>query len=224
MRLLLAEDEEALSRAVCAVLKKNNYEVDPVFNGKDALDYIRTGAYHGASLDNVMPEMDGVSVLKRIRDEGISIPIIMLTAKSEVDDKVLALDMGSNDYLTKPFDMKELLARIRSILRISNIQTSSKLKFKNLILDQTSYELSTSYGSYKLTNKEYQMMELLISSPHNIFSADLFLEKIWGYESDVDINVVWVYISYLRKKISSLKADVIIKATRGVGYSLEDKE
>ncbi len=224
MRLLLAEDEEALSRAVCAVLKKNNYEVDPVFNGKDALDYIRTGAYDGAILDIMMPEMDGVSVLKRIRDEGISIPIIMLTAKSEVDDKVLALDMGSNDYLTKPFDMKELLARIRSILRISNIQTSSKLKFKNLILDQTSYELSTSYGSYKLTNKEYQMMELLISSPHNIFSADLFLEKIWGYESDVDINVVWVYISYLRKKISSLKADVIIKATRGVGYSLEDKE
>lgn len=224
MRLLLAEDEEALSRAVCAVLKKNNYEVDPVFNGKDALDYIRTGAYDGAILDIMMPEMDGVSVLKRIRDEGISIPIIMLTAKSEVDDKVLALDMGSNDYLTKPFDMKELLARIRSILRISNIQTSSKLKFKNLILDQTSYELSTSYGSYKLTNKEYQMMELLISSPHNIFSADLFLEKILGYESDVDINVVWVYISYLRKKISSLKADVIIKATRGVGYSLEDKE
>lgn len=224
MRLLLAEDEEALSRAICAVLKKNNYEVDPVFNGKDALDYVRTGAYDGAILDIMMPEMDGVSVLKRIRDEGISIPIIMLTAKSEVDDKVLALDMGSNDYLTKPFDMKELLARIRSILRISNIQTSSKLNFKNLILDQTSYELSTSYGSYKLTNKEYQMMELLISSPHNIFSADLFLEKIWGYESDVDINVVWVYISYLRKKISSLKADVIIKSTRGVGYSLEDKE
>lgn len=224
MRLLLAEDEEALSRAVCAVLKKNNYEVDPVFNGKDALDYIKTGAYDGAILDIMMPEMDGTSVLKEIRDEGISIPIIMLTAKSEVDDKVFALDMGANDYLAKPFDMKELLARIRSILRINNIQTSSKLKFSNLVLDQTSYELSTSYGSYKLTNKEYQMMELLISSPHNIFSSDLFLEKIWGYESDVDINVVWVYISYLRKKISSLKADVIIKASRGVGYSLEDKE
>lgn len=224
MRLLLAEDEKSLSRAVCAVLKKNNYEVDPVYNGKDALDYIKNGTYDGAILDIMMPEVDGIEVLKELRADGDPIPVIMLTARAEVDDKVLGLDLGANDYLAKPFDMKELLARIRSILRTSNIQTSSRLKFANIVLDQTSYELSSSYGSYKLTNKEYQMMELLISSPHHIFSADSFLEKIWGYDSDVDINVVWVYISYLRKKIASLKGNVIIKATRGVGYSLEDKE
>lgn len=222
MRLLFAEDEESLSRAVCAVLKKNNYEVDPVYNGKDALDYLEAGDYDGAILDIMMPELDGISVLKEIRKQGNNIPVIMLTAKAEVDDKVLGLDCGANDYLTKPFDMKELLARLRALLRINTSQTSSKLTFADIELDQTTYELSSSKGSHKLTNKEYQMMEMLISNPHQIFSAETFLEKIWGYESEADINVVWVYISYLRKKLTSLKSKVIIKATRNVGYSLEE--
>ena len=221
MRLLFAEDEKSLSRAVCAVLKKNNYEVDAVYNGKDALDYLSVGEYDGAILDIMMPEMDGISVLKELRAEGNNIPVIMLTAKAEIDDKVLGLDSGANDYLTKPFEMKELLARIRVLLRTNSVQTSSKLSFGNIELDQTTFELSSPKGSHKLTNKEYQMMEMLISSPHQIFSAETFLEKIWGYESDADINVVWVYISYLRKKLSSLDADVIIKVTRNVGYSLE---
>ena len=224
MRILFAEDEVSLSRAVCAVLKKNNFEVDPVYNGRDALDYITAGEYDGAILDIMMPEMDGISVLKEIRAEGMDIPVIMLTAKGEVDDKVLGLDSGANDYLPKPFDMKELLARLRAMLRTNTAQTSSKLNLGNVSLDQTTFEMSTALGSHKLTNKEYQMMEMLISSPRRIFSADTFLEKIWGYESDVDINVVWVYVSYLRKKLTSLGADISIKATRNVGYSLEKND
>ena len=222
MRLLFAEDEESLSRAVCTVLKKNNYEVDPVYNGKDALDYLEAGDYDGAILDIMMPEMDGISVLKKIREQGKDIPIIMLTAKGEVDDKVLGLDAGANDYLAKPFDMKELLARLRALLRVNTSQTTSKLSFGDIALDQTTFELSTSNVSHKLTNKEYQMREMLISNPHQIFSAESFLEKIWGYESDADINVVWVYISYLRKKLASLGSKVVIKVTRNVGYSLEE--
>ncbi len=222
MRLLYAEDEEALSRAVCAVLKKNNYEVDPVYNGVDALDYIIGGDYDAAILDIMMPEMDGIDVLKEVRKEGNNIPIIMLTAKSEIDDKVDGLDAGANDYLAKPFEMKELLARIRALLRTHSEQTTSKLTFGNTQLDQTTFELSGPDGCEKLSNKEYQLMEVMINHPKQIFSADSFLEKIWGYETDADINVIWVYISYLRKKLAAIGSDLKIKATRNVGYSLEE--
>lgn len=222
MRLLYAEDEEALSRAVCAVLKKNNYEVDPVYNGVDALDYIIGGEYDAAILDIMMPEMDGIEVLKEVRKEGNDIPIIMLTAKAEIDDKVNGLDAGANDYLAKPFEMKELLARIRALLRTHSEQTTSKLTFGNTRLDQTTFELSGPDGCEKLSNKEYQLMEVMINHPKQIFSADSFLEKIWGYETDADINVIWVYISYLRKKLAAIGSDLKIKATRNVGYSLEE--
>ncbi len=221
MRILYAEDEISLSRAVCAVLKKNNYEVDPVYNGKDALDYLSVGEYDGTILDIMMPEMDGITVLKELRAMGNTTPVIMLTAKTETDDKVYGLDSGANDYLAKPFEMKELLARIRALLRTNSIQTSSKLKYGNTELDQKTFELSSPSGCHKLSNKEYQMMEMMISSPRQIFSADYFLEKIWGYESDADVNVVWVYISNLRKKLSSIESDIMIKVTRNVGYSLE---
>ncbi len=222
MRLLYAEDEEALSRAVCAVLKKNNYEVDPVYNGVDALDYIIGGDYDAAILDIMMPEMDGIEVLKEVRKEGNDIPIIMLTAKAEIDDKVNGLDAGANDYLAKPFEMKELLARIRALLRTHSEQTTSTLAFGNTRLDQTTFELSGPDGCEKLSNKEYQLMEVMINHPKQIFSADSFLEKIWGYETDADINVIWVYISYLRKKLAAIGSDLKIKATRNVGYSLEE--
>jgi len=222
MRLLYAEDEEALSRAVCAVLKKNNYEVDPVYNGVDALDYIIGGEYDAAILDIMMPEMDGIEVLKEVRKEGNDIPIIMLTAKAEIDDKVNGLDAGANDYLAKPFEMKELLARIRALLRTHSEQTTSTLTFGNTRLDQTTFELSGPDGCEKLSNKEYQLMEVMINHPKQIFSADSFLEKIWGYETDADINVIWVYISYLRKKLAAIGSDLKIKATRNVGYSLEE--
>ena len=221
MRILLAEDEKALARAVAKIFEKNNYSVDVVYNGEDALDYIEAGNYDAAVLDIMMPKMDGITVLKKVREAGNQIPILMLTAKAEIDDKVLGLDSGANDYLAKPFDSRELLARVRSITR-TRAEVDSKLTMGNITLDRASYELSSPTGKFKLANKEYQMMELFLSNPHHLTSADRFMEKIWGYDSDAEINVVWVYISYLRKKLTALKANVQIKASRNAGYSLED--
>ena len=221
MRILLAEDEKALARAVAKIFEKNNYSVDVVYNGEDALDYIEAGNYDDAVLDIMMPKMDGITVLKKVREAGNQIPILMLTAKAEIDDKVLGLDSGANDYLAKPFDSRELLARVRSITR-TRAEVDSKLTMGNITLDRASYELSSPTGKFKLANKEYQMMELFLSNPHHLISADRFMEKIWGYDSDAEINVVWVYISYLRKKLTALKANVQIKASRNAGYSLED--
>ena len=221
MRILLAEDEKALARAVAKIFEKNNYSVDVVYNGEDALDYIEAGNYDAAVLDIMMPKMDGITVLKKVREAGNQIPILMLTAKAEIDDKVLGLDSGANDYLAKPFDSRELLARVRSITR-TRAEVDSKLTMGNITLDRASYELSSPTGKFKLANKEYQMMELFLSNPHHLISADRFMEKIWGYDSDAEINVVWVYISYLRKKLTALKANVQIKASSNAGYSLED--
>ena len=221
MRILLAEDEKALARAVAKIFEKNNYSVDVVYNGEDALDYIEAGNYDAAVLDIMMPKMDVITVLKKVREAGNQIPILMLTAKAEIDDKVLGLDSGANDYLAKPFDSRELLARVRSITR-TRAEVDSKLTMGNITLDRASYELSSPTGKFKLANKEYQMMELFLSNPHHLISADRFMEKIWGYDSDAEINVVWVYISYLRKKLTALKANVQIKASRNAGYSLED--
>ena len=221
MRILLAEDEKALARAVAKIFEKNNYSVDVVYNGEDALDYIEAGNYDAAVLDIMMPKMYGITVLKKVREAGNQIPILMLTAKAEIDDKVLGLDSGANDYLAKPFDSRELLARVRSITR-TRAEVDSKLTMGNITLDRASYELSSPTGKFKLANKEYQMMELFLSNPHHLISADRFMEKIWGYDSDAEINVVWVYISYLRKKLTALKANVQIKASRNAGYSLED--
>ena len=221
MRILLAEDEKALARAVAKIFEKNNYSVDVVYNGEDALDYIEAGNYDAAVLDIMMPKMDGITVLKKVREACNQIPILTLTAKAEIDDKVLGLDSGANDYLAKPFDSRELLARVRSITR-TRAEVDSKLTMGNITLDRASYELSSPTGKFKLANKEYQMMELFLSNPHHLISADRFMEKIWGYDSDAEINVVWVYISYLRKKLTALKANVQIKASRNAGYSLED--
>ncbi|MBR3644494.1 MAG: response regulator transcription factor [Parasporobacterium sp.] len=203
------------------MFEKNNYSVDVVYNGEDALDYIEAGNYDAAVLDIMMPKLDGITVLKKVREAGNQIPILMLTAKAEIDDKVLGLDSGANDYLAKPFDSRELLARVRSITR-TRAEVDSKLTMGNITLDRASYELSSPTGKFKLANKEYQMMELFLSNPHHLISADRFMEKIWGYDSDAEINVVWVYISYLRKKLTALKANVQIKASRNAGYSLED--
>lgn len=223
MKLLFAEDEKSLSRAVTAILVKNNYSVDPVYDGQDALDYLETGDYDAAILDIMMPKMDGITVLKKIRAEGIQIPVIMLTAKSEIDDKVTGLDSGANDYLTKPFDTKELLARLRAITRPVNA-ADSKITFGNLSLDRATSELSTDSGSLRLAGKEFQMMEMLLAGKGNLISTERFIEHIWGYETDVETNVVWVYISYLRKKLEKLKANVKIKASRNMGYFLEEQK
>lgn len=222
MRLLLAEDEKSLSKAIITILQKNNYSADAVFDGEEALNYLETGIYDGVILDIMMPKLDGISVLQKLRKQGNMIPVLMLTAKSEIDDKVLGLDSGANDYLTKPFNSKELLARIRAMTRNQNGQMDSKMKFGNIVLDRSTFELSSPDGNFRLANKEFQMMEMLMMNPHCLISAERFLEKVWGYDSEVEINVVWVYISYLRKKLAALHANIQIKAQRNAGYSLED--
>lgn len=222
MRILLAEDERSLARALVRILEKNNYAADAVFNGEDALAYLETGGYDAAILDIMMPKMDGITVLKTLRQQGNPIPVIMLTAKAEVDDKVLGLDSGANDYLTKPFDTRELLARLRAVTRNQNT-ADTKLRLGNIALDRASFELSSPSGSFRLTSKEFQMMEMLMNNPRRLIPTERFMEKIWGLDSDAEINVVWVYISYLRKKLSALDADIQIKSARNAGYSLEEK-
>lgn len=222
MRLLLAEDEKALSKALVTILERNNYSVDAVNDGQAALDYLEADNYDGVILDIMMPKIDGITVLKTIRSQGNRIPILMLTAKAEVDDKVLGLDAGANDYLTKPFHTQELLARIRAMTRTQTTQTDSRLQMGNVTLDCATFELSTPTGSFRLANKEFQVLELLMRNPHNLITSERLLEKIWGYNSEAEINVVWVYISYLRKKLSALQANIQIKATRNAGYSLEE--
>lgn len=222
MRLLLAEDELEMSNAVVAVLKHNNYSVDAVYNGIDAYDYIQGGNYDGVILDIMMPDLDGLSVLRKIRAEGNSVPVLLLTAKAEIDDRVEGLDSGADDYLPKPFAMKELLARVRAMTRRQSETTDSILTFGNISLDRTSFTLSTAKESIRLSSKEYQMLEMLMVNPGQIISGDQFFEKIWGLDSDSEQNVVWVYLSYLRKKLVAIDAKVNIKASRGLGYSLEE--
>ncbi|MBR2337841.1 MAG: response regulator transcription factor [Clostridia bacterium] len=221
MRILLAEDERSLARALLKIFEKNHYSADAVYNGEDALAYLETGSYDVAVLDVMMPKRDGISVLKALRAAGNGIPVLMLTAKAEIDDRVLGLDSGANYYLTKPFDTKELLAGIRAITRSHNA-ADSKLTVGNITLDRATFELSSPAGSFRLANKEFQMMEMLMSNPHHRLSAERFMDKIWGPDSDAEINVVWVYISYLRKKLTALRADIQIKASRNAGYSLEE--
>ncbi|MBO4686523.1 MAG: response regulator transcription factor [Lachnospiraceae bacterium] len=223
MRILLAEDEKALSRVLVSIFEKNNYSVDPVYDGEDALAYLQSENYDVAVLDIMMPKMDGITVLRKLRESGNNLPVLMLTAKSEVEDKVLGLDSGANDYLAKPFDTQELLARIRAITR-SRAVADNKLRMGNIALDRATFELSSPSGSFRLANKEFQMMEMLLSNPRNVVATERFLERIWGFDTDVEINVVWVYISYLRKKLDALSADVAIKASRNAGYSLEEKK
>ena len=222
MRLLLAEDETSLSKAIVTILEKNNYSVDAVYNGEDALIYLESDNYDGVILDVMMPKLDGFSVLKRLRAQGNMIPVLILTARDQVHDKVLGLDSGANDYLTKPFSTRELLARIRAMTRSQTAHPDSQLHFGNITLNRASFELSSQNGSFRLANKEFQLMEILMSNPHHLVSTERLLEKIWGYDSDVEINVVWVYISYLRKKLAALHANIQIKALRNAGYSLEE--
>lgn len=222
MRLLLAEDEKDLSRALTTILERNNYSVDAVYDGEEALAYINSNNYDGAILDIMMPKLDGLAVLREIRRHGNFLPILLLTAKSEIDDKVEGLDAGANDYLTKPFAAKELLARIRAMTRENTGAVDSSLTMGNLSLDLASFTLSSPSGSFRLANKEFQMLEMLMGNPGQLISSERFFERIWGYDSEVELNVVWVYISYLRKKLATLNANVQIKAARNAGYFLEE--
>lgn len=220
MRILIAEDEIALAKAVGRILERNNYSVEIVHNGTDALQHLTGGEYNLVILDIMMPGMDGISLLQKIREQRNPVPVILLTAKSEMNDKVLGLDSGANDYITKPFDTRELLARIRVLTRCQQ-SVDSRLHFGNVSLDRANFTLSSSGGSFHLANKEFQMMEMLMSNPGILISSERFKEKIWGYETDTEINVVWVYISYLRKKLTALQANIQIRSSRHTGYTLE---
>jgi len=221
MRILLAEDEPELNRALVAVFTKNNYSVDSVFDGEEAVTYLTEGDYDCAVLDVMMPKMDGITALKAVRKAGKTLPVLILTAKSEIDDRILGLDSGADDYLTKPFAVKELLARVRAITRRLTVAADANLTFGNCTLSRSTYLLTTPEGEVRLTNKEFQMLEMLMSAPNQVVSPEQFMEKIWGFDSDSDIGVVWVYVAYLRKKLVAVKADVQIKALRNAGYTLE---
>lgn len=222
MRLLLAEDEQMLSDALVAILTHSNYSVDAVYDGQEALDYLEAGGnYDAAILDVMMPKLDGLSVLRTIRSLGNPLPVLLLTARSEVDDRVEGLDSGADDYLTKPFATKELLARIRAMTRRQPDLTDTVLHFGDVSLERQSFILTGPQGAVRLAGKEFQMMEMLMTNPNQVIATERFLEKIWGYDSEAEINVVWVNLSGLRKKLQSIGSAVRIRAARGVGYQLE---
>lgn len=222
MRVLICEDEVDLAEGLSTILKSNKYSVDTVYDGQQALYFLENENYDVVILDIMMPKIDGITVLKTIRAKGNKIPVIMLTAKSEIEDKVEGLDFGADDYLTKPFNTKELLARLRAITRRKENLIDNIISIGNITLDKTTFELKSEENSFKLTSKEFQMLEMLMTNPSKIISAYTFMDKIWGYDTETDISIVWVYISHLRKKLSMLKANVQIKVTRNVGYSLEE--
>lgn len=220
MRLLIAEDDTDIAKALTALLEHNNYNVDAVTNGEDAYHYAGTGNYDGILLDIMMPGMDGLEVLRRLRAEAISTPVLFLTAKGDVEDRVTGLDAGADDYLPKPFAASELLARVRAMLRRKDNYQEEVLEFEGLRLDLSTFELRYQQASIRLVSREFQMLQLLMQSPGAIVSTEQFMDKIWGWDSEVEVSIVWVYISNLRKKIDRLKAPVTIRAVRGVGYCL----
>lgn len=221
MRLLLAEDEIAMSDALVDILNYHKYTVDAVYNGRDALDYAHNQTYDGIILDIMMPEMDGLSVLRELRKEGNSTPVLILTAKSEVADRVEGLDAGADDYLPKPFAMDELLARLRALLRRREVFVPAILQLGNTELDQNKYCLKVEEKVMPLSNLEYRIIELFMRNPGMTFSADALLERVWNCDSTAEAGTVWVYISYLRKKLSALNSSIEIRSKRGLGYSLE---
>lgn len=221
MKLLYAEDEISMSEAIVDILEYHNYTVDAVYDGDAALEYARSEQYDGIILDIMMPYRSGLEVLKMLRREGRRTPALLLTARSEVEDRITGLDSGADDYLPKPFDMGELLARVRAMLRRKEDYTPSVLTFGNISLDSRSFELKGKEGSVFLPKLEYQLMELLMLNKGIYLSTEDILVKVWGYDTDVEIGVVWVYISYLRKKLAELNADIVIKAKRNIGYTLE---
>ncbi|MBQ9028864.1 MAG: response regulator transcription factor [Lachnospiraceae bacterium] len=220
MKLLLAEDEPAMSEAVTDILEYHRYQVDAVFDGKEALDYIHAGDYDGIVMDIMMPGLTGLEVLKQIRKEGNRTPVLLLTAKSQIEDRIEGLDAGADDYLPKPFAMGELLARIRAMLRRREEYQPDIRQFGDLVLDSGSSELRCGDRKVTLPKVEYQMMEVLMLNHGIYLSSEDLLEKVWGYDTDADIGAVWVYISYLRKRIAAVGSGVKITAKRNIGYTL----
>ena len=223
MKLLLAEDEVDLSAAIKQILEIGGYAVDAVFNGDDALYYAENGSYDGVILDVMMPGLDGITVVKKLREHGYGVPVLILTARAEIDDKVLGLDSGADDYLTKPFAAKELLARVRALTR-RKAETLSAVTFGGVTLDPETCELRAAGGSARLTNKEYRLMEYLIRNYNAVLSTERIFGQVWDSEAEAELSVVWVFISALRKKLKNIGAGCEIVAARGVGYRLEEKK
>lgn len=221
MRILIIEDESQLADALSEILKRNKYFVDTVYDGIDGLDSALTDVYDCILLDIMLPGMNGIDVLKAMRAAKVYTPVLLLTARSEIEDKINGLDCGADDYLTKPFVTSELLARIRSLTRRKGEYVSDDFVFGNLKLNKKTYSLCFNENDMKLSLKEYQIMEMLIANPRQIIPKERFIEKIWGYESDIEYNNIEVYISFLRKKLSSIHANVKIRTARGIGYALE---
>ena len=223
MKLLFAEDDRDLSRAVKTLLERSGYLVDAVYDGESAVEYALADKYDGMILDWMMPGMDGVAALKSMRAQGVSSPCLLLTARDAVEDRVKGLDAGADDYLPKPFDTSELLARVRAMLRRRETYVPDVISFEDLELDKGSCELRRGEKSVRLTGKSYQMMALFMENPRILFSVQQLMERVWGWDSEAEINVVWVNISTLRKKMAELNTCAELRVHRGTGYSLEKK-
>ena len=223
MRILLAEDDRDLNNAVKTLLTRSGYQVDAVLDGEEALDYVRAEAYDGVILDWMMPRKDGVEALRQMRAEGINTPCLLLTARDAVEDRVTGLDAGADDYLPKPFDVQELLARVRAMLRRREAFIPDVIQFEDLSLDKGTGELRCGDRSVRLSGKTFQMMILFMENPHILFSVQQLMDKVWGWDAEAEINVVWVNISTLRKKLAELDTQAEIRVHRGTGYSLEKK-
>ncbi len=223
MRILIAEDETTTAKALKILLEKENYSVDIVFNGNDAWNYISTVRFDVVVLDIMMPGIDGLEVLKRMRNEQNHTPVMMLSAKSEIEDRILGLNLGADDYLPKPFSTSELIARIKALARRNETYTEDVIKIGNMSLDINRFEIRVGKNVAKLNNKEFQLMELFASHPGYVFSSEHLMEKIWGLDSDSNIDVVWTYIGFIRRKMKNIGADVEIKTIRGAGYTLENQ-
>ena len=222
MRILIAEDEVSIAKALKVMLERNKYVVDAVYNGTDAVDYACTNVYDALIFDIMMPGMDGIAALTAIRRSGVTTPALFLTAKAEVEDRVAGPDAGADDYLPKPFAASEFLARVRALTRRSGGYAPALLRLGNTTLDCGQYTLSTPAGSLRLNNKEYQLMELFLRHPRQVFSSEHLMQKLWSMDSAAEMDVIWTYIGFLRKKLKLLEADVEIRTIRGAGYALEE--
>ena len=223
MRLLIAEDEPDLAEALTVFFEKNHFSVDAVHNGFDAYEYAASGAYDAIILDVMMPKMNGIEVLQKLRAEQVKTPVMMLTAKGQKDDRITGFDAGADDYLPKPFDPDELISRVRAMLRRGGAYTPARLTFGDLTLDTGTGVLECGARRTRLSGREFQVMELFMRNPRAVLSADRIMERIWGWDSEAEINVVWVHISNLRKKLKAIGSDVSICASRGLGYMLEER-
>ena len=223
MRILFADDDRELCRAARTLLEHEGYAVETVYNGSDALEMAETGSFDGIILDWMMPEMSGISVLGELRRNGITTPCLMLTARTEVEDRVAGLDTGADDYLSKPFNTIELLARLRAIIRRHEVYAPETVCFGDLTLDKGTMDLRCRDASVRLGNKAFRLLEMLMENPHRVFTIDQVINRVWGWDNETELNLLWVTVSQLRKKLTELGTSVVINAVRGVGYSLEEE-